>query len=321
VRLQGSSASAEFTLEADQVHWQVHSGLLLLGGQPLPTGQARSAPLLTPVWLDGTPLAVGPLAAAGWQALFEPAATAAATSPAKTASPAPSPRPRWARRLVMAGAGLSLASLSMLALALVLAPPPASLQQQAQRAQALLQTAGLADLRVSVEDGRLVVDGQLQTDAERIRAEQLLAAQGLSPVLRAGVGQTMVQAVHDVYRVNGIAAEVQAIAPGVVRVRTALADATPLAAVEQTVRRDVRGLTRLDIVNEPPAPVPSAVPALADPGKRVAAVVAGAEPYVATVDGTRYFIGALLPTGHRILAIEGSRVQLEREGQASALVF
>jgi len=106
-----------------------------------------------------------------------------------------------------------------------------------------------------------------------------------------------------------------------VRVSTALADTAPLAGAEQAVRRDVQGLKQLEVRNAQPASLPSPIPALDDPGKRVASIVAGMQPYVVTQDGTRYFIGALLPTGHRILAIEGGRVELEREGQNTALAF
>lgn len=53
----------------------------------------------------------------------------------------------------------------------------------------------------------------------------------------------------------------------------------------------------------------------------MASVVSSDQPYVVTLDGTRYFLGALLPTGHRIVAISGSQVQLEREGESTALVF
>jgi type III secretion protein D len=318
VRLHGSTASAEFTLEGDQVHWQVNSGELLLGGLPLLAGQTRSTPLLTPALLGGTPVAVGPLASAGWEALFGSASSAA---PAGAPSTAPRATPRWPRRVALAGAAVCAASLSMLALAVVIAPDAPTPAQQAQRAEALLRSAGLTAVSVAAEDGRIVVDGYLDTDAQRTRAEQLLAAQGMQPVMRAWVNQTVVKAVHDVYRVNGVMAEVQGTGPGAVCTRTALADPTVLAGIERTVQRDVQGLSRLDAVNQAPPHVPSPVPALADAGKRVAAVVAGAEPYVTTADGTRYFVGALLPTGHRILAIDGSRVQLEREGHQSALVF
>ena len=60
---------------------------------------------------------------------------------------------------------------------------------------------------------------------------------------------------------------------------------------------------------------------ITDPGKRVAAIVPGDPAYVVTADGTRYFEGAMLPTGHRILAILSDRVQIERDGTASTLNF
>ena len=53
----------------------------------------------------------------------------------------------------------------------------------------------------------------------------------------------------------------------------------------------------------------------------MAAIVPGDPAYVVTADGTRYFEGAMLPTGHRILAILSDRVQIERDGAASTLNF
>ena len=51
------------------------------------------------------------------------------------------------------------------------------------------------------------------------------------------------------------------------------------------------------------------------------AFVPGESPYVVTADGTRYFVGGLLPTGHRIEAIDAHRVQLAKDGQRSELSF
>jgi type III secretion protein D len=99
------------------------------------------------------------------------------------------------------------------------------------------------------------------------------------------------------------------------------ADAAALARAGQTARRDVAGLRELVVRNEPPAPAPQDRPVADDPGKRVAAIVPGDSPYVATADGTRYFIGALLPTGHRVEAIEPHRVVLSRDGRESELDF
>jgi type III secretion protein D len=49
--------------------------------------------------------------------------------------------------------------------------------------------------------------------------------------------------------------------------------------------------------------------------------VPGDPAYVVTADGTRYFQGALLPTGHRIAGIEERRVVLELNGVQTPLVF
>ncbi len=264
--------------------------------------------------LAGTPLAVGPRGSAGWAPLFGGTDMA----PPAVAPPRPG---RWGRWLVTGGAAVVAASLSMWALAVVITPAPPSLEQRAQRAEALLRSAGFIAVTVGVQEGQVVVDGYLDTDAQRTRAEQMLAGQGLLPQMRVWVNQIVTRAVQDVYRVNGVQAEVQAIGPGAMRVRTALTDPAPLQQIEQKVRRDVHGLTRLEAHNAPPPPQPSPIPALDNPGKRVASIVAGALPYVVTADGTRYFVGAMLPTGHRILGIDGSRVDLEREGQTSALVF
>jgi type III secretion protein D len=43
--------------------------------------------------------------------------------------------------------------------------------------------------------------------------------------------------------------------------------------------------------------------------------------YLVTADGARYFIGAMLPTGHRITQIQHGSVTLERNGEQSTLRF
>jgi type III secretion protein D len=86
------------------------------------------------------------------------------------------------------------------------------------------------------------------------------------------------------------------------------------------VRRDVRGLANLKVVNTaPPAAPPPPPPMPDDPGKRIASVVPGDPAFIVTVDGARYFVGAMLPSGHRITAIAGQRVSLERDGKSSTL--
>lgn len=315
VVLRSAAGAVALTLREHGLEVRACSPGVRVGARALAEGETAPTPLYAPITLGEIGIAVGTAGARRWEPLFD---AGAAASAAETAEP----RRRWARRLFAGGAAVAAASLSMLALAVVIAPAPPGPEQLAHRAEALLRSAGLTAVSVRAgSGGELVVSGYLDTHAERSRAEQLLGAEGLRPRMAVWVNESVAQAVQDVYRVNGIVAEAQASGPGAVSVRTAQADVDALTRIERVVRRDVQGLTRLDVHNAPPPHTPSPVPAIEDPGKRVAAIVAGADPYVVTQDGTRYFVGAMLPTGHRILGIDASRVSLEREGQPMALVF
>ncbi|MBZ8141756.1 hypothetical protein CLD22_17845 [Rubrivivax gelatinosus] len=292
------AAELVLRLQADgRLQLQVTAGSVCCGRRRLAAGQSLLLAPLQALEIDGTRLAAGPADSAAWPELENGGAVPAA------------------------GAALAAASLSLLALATLTSPAAPTAQQRAQRAQTLLASAGLGGVSVTAEADGLVVHGYFDTLAERSRAEQLLAGQGLGARLDVWVNETIVHTIEDVYRVHGVQAEVRPAGAGVMQVHTALADPAPLAGIERRVRGDVPGLQGLQAVNEPPRRSPSPVPALEDAGKRVASIVAGSEPYVVTADGTRYFVGAMLPTGHRIEAIAGSRVELEREGERSAIVF
>ena len=59
-----------------------------------------------------------------------------------------------------------------------------------------------------------------------------------------------------------------------------------------------------------------------DPAKRLVAVVDNADnPFFITADGSRYFTGALLPSGHRVVQIAERSVWVERDGQRLRLTL
>jgi type III secretion protein D len=309
------SGSVDVIARQGQVH---------VGGVALPVGERVRVPLYTPILIGDTAVALGELGANGWAPLFANAGTAAdaaAATPATAAAPIAARRP-WPRWLVRTGGALAAVSLSMLALAVVVSPTPPAPEALAARAQAMLHAGGFAAVSVQAgAGGELVVSGYLDTEAQRAQAEQMLAAQGISARLAIWVNENLATAVREVYRLHGVHAEIEASGPGAVRVRTSAADGDALQQVQAIARRDVAGLSRLVATNQPPPIGPSAIPRVDDPGKRVASIVGGEAAHVVTVDGTRYFIGALLPTGHRIVAIAGRDVRLTREGQASSLTF
>jgi type III secretion protein D len=205
---------------------------------------------------------------------------------------------------------------------LLAVPPGAPVDRRQLVARLLASQPSWQGLRADAGPAGAVVRGEVATNAQRESLQRTLAQAGLADVpVEVVTGEQVVDAVADVYRVQGVAARAQWDGGGQVTVQAHEADAAALARAGQTARRDVAGLRELVVRNEPPAPAPQDRPVADDPGKRVAAIVPGDSPYVATADGTRYFIGALLPTGHRVEAIEPHRVVLSRDGRESELDF
>jgi type III secretion protein D len=311
-----ADSGAELVLDGDAVSVFARQGEVRVAGAPVAVGSRVRVPLYTPIEIGDTAVALGELGANGWAPLFERAGSEPASATAA------GPRRPWPRWLVRSGGAVAAVSLSMLALAVAVAPAPPKPEARAAHAQALLHASGFNAVSVKAgEGGELVVSGYLDTEAQRVRAEQVLASDGLRARLAVWVNEDLSTAVREVYRLNGMPAAIEATGPGVVRVQTRTTDIAALQQVQATARRDVAGLTQIVATNEAPAAAPSAVPRVDDPGKRVAGIVGGDAAHVVTVDGTRYFIGALLPTGHRITGIVDREVRLEREGERSVLAF
>jgi type III secretion protein D len=190
--------------------------------------------------------------------------------------------------------------------------------------QALLDAEGFA--RVSAEmdrHGTWHLSGHVDTADQRARLEQLAVAQGVAAQVDAWVNEALAAALQEVLRVQGVPAEARVEERGRAHVTTHLADASRLAALKAVLLRDVPGVS--DVVLDNVAAEGQrahASPHVDDPGKRVSSVVPGDPPYVVTADGTRYFEGALLPTGQRVVSIrEGEVVLSDVSGGTATLRF
>jgi type III secretion protein D len=323
VVLRGGGPDTRFVLTADgaRLHLQVLQGELTAGTHALGPGQGATVALDTPLQLADACIAVervAPDACADEAATGPQAAPDAATLAASVTRFAAR---GGARRLAGGGAALAAAAVSVLAFVYLLAPAEATPQQRAERAQALLAGAGLQGLKVSpLADRSVQVEGRLHSAQQLARAEELLARERLAIRWQIAVDEQVAARVQDVFRTNGMVAQVQPTGPGAVRVVAATADPLAAEGVASVARRDVAGLANLELRTHPPAADVAPRP-VDDPGKRVASIVAGDPAYVVTADGTRYFLGAMLPTGHRIAAIEEHQVVLELNGVRTPLVF
>jgi type III secretion protein D len=315
---------------------EVLAGTVELGGETLETGRVAPWPPRTPLRLGATLVSFGPAGRADDDvAASTDPATAAQVAAEAQAAIAHAELPAVVRRrrpgaawLLPLGLLATLGGLAVLTLALVhgagggtaqAAVKPPSLAEALQRSE-------FASLAVAWDSaGRPELRGRLATLAERARLEVWLAQQPAAskqPVqVQVQVDEGLARDVTDTFRLNGVAVQARVQGPGEVAVEASEPDAPHLARAEEVVRRDVRGLARLSVVNRAKPVPPPAPPVPDDPGKRIASVVPGDPAYLVTADGARYFVGAMLPTGHRITRIDGQRVTLERSGEESTLNF
>ena len=166
-----------------------------------------------------------------------------------------------------------------------------------------------------------MIRGRLASENQREQLTHWLLTAPLVPAVEVTVDEELAREVTEVFRINGIAVSARVAGPGRIAAEAAERDGAALARAEEAVRRDVRGLEALQVRNTVKPVSPPPPPVSDDPGKRIASLVAGASAYLVTVDGARYFVGAMLPTGHRIVAIDRAAVALERDGQKTSLNF
>ena len=304
------------------VRLSVLQGTPRVDGQVLATGDHIEQPLYVPLELGTASIAFGEPGSTAWD-VSPPASDPELTS---TAPMLPAP-PRWARWAAGVAALLVVSSVTVLGYSHAMSSPLATstearVPEQEARLLATLVAAGFEDTSVSADsNGKFHVSGHVDTVKQRERLERLLSHQGLPFQIDVWVNESLATAVLDVLRVNDVRAEVEVSGAGRARVTTHQADTARLQSMRSVILRDVPGVSELAMDHTPGSEPSRPLVPVEDPGKRIAAVVPGDPSYVVTTDGTRYFEGALLPTGQRIAVIREKEVQLDFAGTTTTLRF
>lgn len=186
----------------------------------------------------------------------------------------------------------------------------------------VLEEPEFAGLSVSITDDTKTLTGRLQSREQAKRLDVMLNALPEKIENRTHISDQLLAQINEIFRVNDETIKSRFTANGKVLIETRIADPERLEHLREVVMRDVPELPGLVINNQPPpsALKPGKAP-IVEPGKRVALVVSDEPGYVVTEDDSRYFVGAILPSGHRIHAIEDGRVSLEMQGLITELKF
>ena len=235
-------------------------------------------------------------------------------TPWKVISPAAAALPKLAPLLPIVGGALAAVIVALVAWSLVArllsaAPTP-------DAATAALRSDGFHGVTAVAGQDGLVIQGVLPHQRDVMRLQADVARRRWPAAVQVRSNDALAQTVADVMRTNGFDADVKAIGPGILAVAVKGGDATQIDILRRRLLHDTPGLKQL-VVNGG-----GGGGLLADdPNKKVVSVVGGDEGYVETADGSRYFVGAVLPTGHTITSIDGQTVRVEKDGRTTELQF
>ena len=314
------AARVRVTADLPNAMLEVLAGEVQLGERSLKAGEQALWPMHVPLRAGQTIVAFGRACIDDWSA------EAAVTAPRESAAAAAAPATPLVRRaevwLASMGASILLACVGALWMAHVAAAPRAAAVVDEATFPAALHASEFAALQARRSaDGRVTLQGRLATLAQRQRLDAWLAQQDQTATIDVRVDEAVAHDLTETFRVNGVSVKAAASAPGRFVAEAAEPNHARLAHAEGIVRRDVQGFETLTVRNSAAPTPPPAPPVPDDPGKRIASLVPGDTAYLVTADGARYFLGAMLPSGHRITQIAKASVTLELNGQQSTLNF
>lgn len=197
------------------------------------------------------------------------------------------------------------------------------MQPRPAKVQAVLLDEGFGGLSVSKSsEGEIRIEGVVATDADRARLRRVMTAHDWQPRLNVQTHEGMARQVEDFYMANGVEAAARAAGAGLVRLDVIGSNPEEAGRLQRLAMTEIKGLRRIDISMLPGADEGGRFEDMQEGGgKRVVSVIGGPQGHITTADGARYFPGAVLPTGHRIVSIEDTKVLVERNGSRSELNF
>jgi len=189
------------------------------------------------------------------------------------------------------------------------------------KVQAVLQRLQLERVvSLSATSSGVVMRGVISAEAEaKLRGA---IAKLRTPIVDSMLRDTeLVEQVRAVFRTNGYEAEVSYLGSRRVRIENLDENNERVRDAAAHVRADVTELESLSF-----APLRNAPPGKPElygdgPGAQMRAIVDDDTAYLATADGSRYFVGSVLPTGDTVRRITETGVQVDKDGRITWLKF
>ncbi|WP_315760391.1 hypothetical protein [Sphingomonas sp. Y38-1Y] len=321
--------AVELTLGEGSASLRVLSGQAELLGRTLGEGDEARLPSYLPFRLGEHLIAHGERESPRWTDAESVAVGPCAAPVAPLAAPSMLDRAEQVGRTALSTVAdrvsafhVAIASAAIMLVAAAAGPTGAFIEEQFGGPAALesaYQEAGFRALEVTRNPaGGLVVAGAVEDEGDIARVREI-AAKAYGPVMvDVSSAQSLASAATDILTAQGLDARAVPSGLGGIAVEAPYLPADRQDQLRQILSRDLPGLRRVSFRVDDNRGGNPLQTLFASSGSGLATVVE--DPgHIVTADGSRWFPGAVLPTGHRLVAVEAGLVRFEKDGRVEEL--
>jgi type III secretion system YscD/HrpQ family protein len=326
--------SIELHLGDDVANVRVVAGQVALLGRPVGPGEQVALPAFVPMMVGAFAVAVGDPGSDRWE---EATRLSSSITPVTEAQDVASPRAaigeRVATRLYPMRDALAIqrrwpgyALVAALFLLLVALAGPATQWVSNQlhdrgTDKAMLTAAGFGDLSIVDGPSGPVIHGIVKDDAALARLRMLVAERIRSATLDVETMDGLAASATDLLRAQGVDAQAVPRRGHALLVNAEFLPGDRQAELAKLIKQDVPGVEQVYFATDNARGDRDLQYFFSGSEFGLATFVDGDPGYITTADGTRWFAGSQVPTGHRIVAIGNGRATFERDGRIEKLIL
>lgn len=330
-----SGISIALDIADDQARLRVISGEVMLLGRPISESQEAILPPYLPVQIGEFAIAIGGESSERWDeasrlglrlvsADSNPPATERA-SLAQRVSARLHPLSKQMPSRTLGIALLILTGLILIGLALI-APVTDAIRSERhspRTVQNALGIAGFSSVKVTRDSASqtIIVSGLVGSSDDVVRLRALLAEQFPGAIADVSTPESLASSATDILQNNKVDAEARAGRGGAITVISEYLPIDRQNELTALLKQDLPALKTVKFQMDGRRGDRDLQYFFSSTSNGLATFVDGNPGYIVTQDQTRWFVGSVVPTGHKIIAIGGGRIVFERNGLIEELIM
>ena len=177
------------------------------------------------------------------------------------------------------------------------------------------------DVKPDPASENMVISGVLKDDKEVAGLQALVDQNFPGALIEVETTDALALAATDILKAQNVDAEAKTLRRGAINVTSEFLPADKQAELSAMLRKELPHLKSVQFTMDA-GRGPNDLQYFFNNSQYGAATFVSGEPsYVATADGSKWFSGSVLPTGHKIVRVEPKALILERNGRIETLVM